>query len=31
MAPQPPLEDWLRRPQRYWYIDGLTEMAVGIS
>ncbi len=29
MAPQPPLEDWLRRPQRYWYIDGLTEMAVG--
>lgn len=28
-SPQPPLNDWLRRPQRYWYADGLTEMAVG--
>lgn len=28
-SPQPPLNEWLRRPQRYWYADGLTEMAVG--
>ncbi|MCX8023887.1 MAG: hypothetical protein N3A60_01655 [Thermanaerothrix sp.] len=28
-SPQPPLEDWLRRPQRYWYADGLAEMSVG--
>lgn len=26
---QPPIEEWLRRPQRYWYVDGLSEMAVG--
>ncbi|MGB9799790.1 MAG: hypothetical protein ACPLUL_06830 [Thermanaerothrix sp.] len=28
-SPQPPLNEWLRRPQRYWYADGLAEMAVG--
>jgi hypothetical protein len=28
-SPQPPLNDWLRRPQRYWYADGLAEIAVG--
>ncbi|WP_299029686.1 hypothetical protein [uncultured Thermanaerothrix sp.] len=28
-SPQPPLDVWLRRPQRYWYADGLAEMAVG--
>jgi hypothetical protein len=29
MQSPPPLQEWLRRPLRYWYVDGLTEMAVG--
>lgn len=30
MQSPPPLNDWLRRPWRYWYVDGLSEMAVGV-